>query len=159
MLRYRDMLTHTTEVRDVTSLTVDECAVLVPPFEAAFLASMAEWTLHGWRRQARRSTTSTTCPLPPPADRLVCMRVSLKQHPTHLRHGRGFGMRQSTATPWRHGFLPVWRHAWRTLGDPPCRRVEAWRQPLGWERVLRPWASAPSEAVHAAPPEAPPFVA
>ena len=41
MLRYRDIPTHTTEVLDLTSLTVDEFAALVPPFEAAFLGYMA----------------------------------------------------------------------------------------------------------------------
>ena len=107
MLRYRDIPTHTTEVLDLTSLTVDEFVVLVPPFEAAFLASMAEWTLHGRRRQARRYTTYTNCPLPPPEDRLLCILVYLKQHPTHLLHGRVFGMRQSKVTQWIHVLLPV----------------------------------------------------
>jgi len=57
MLRYRDIPTHTTEVLDLTSLTVDEFTALVPPFEVAFLDSMAAWTLHGRRRQSRRYTT------------------------------------------------------------------------------------------------------
>jgi hypothetical protein len=54
MLRYRDLPTHTSEVLDLTSLTVDEFRALVPLFETAFLGYMAEWTLHGRRRQARR---------------------------------------------------------------------------------------------------------
>ena len=41
MLRYRDIPTHTTEVLDLTSLTVDEFAALVPPFEAACVDYMA----------------------------------------------------------------------------------------------------------------------
>ncbi len=102
MLRYRDIPTHTTEVGDLTSLTVDEFAALVPPFEEAFLGSMAAWTLHGRRRQARRYTPSTHCPLPTPEDRLLFMLVSLKQHTLHLLHGRLFGMRQSKATQWMH---------------------------------------------------------
>ena len=57
MLRYRDIPAHTTEVLDLTSVTVDEFAALVPPFEAAFLDSMVVWTLHGRRRQSRRYTT------------------------------------------------------------------------------------------------------
>ena len=52
MLRYCDIPIHTTEVLDLTSLIVDEFAALVPPFEAAFLGYMAEWTLHGRRRQS-----------------------------------------------------------------------------------------------------------
>ena len=107
MLRYRDIPPHTTEVLDVTSLTVDEFAALVPPFEEAFLASMAAWTLHGRRRQSRPYTTSMTCPLPTPEDRLLFMLVSRKQHPTHLRQGCVCGMRQSKATQGLHVLLPV----------------------------------------------------
>jgi hypothetical protein len=57
MLRYRDLPTHTTDVLDLTSLTVAEFTALVPLFEQAFLSYMAAWTLHGRRRQARRYTT------------------------------------------------------------------------------------------------------
>ena len=57
MLQYCDLPTHTTDVLDLTSLTVDEFAALLPSFEVAFLGYMAAWTLHGRRRQARRYTT------------------------------------------------------------------------------------------------------
>jgi hypothetical protein len=57
MRRYRNLPTHTTEVLDLTSLTVDEFRALVPAFETAFLGYMAEWTLHGRRRQSRCYTT------------------------------------------------------------------------------------------------------
>jgi hypothetical protein len=102
MLRYRDLPTHTNEVLDLTSLTVDEFTALVPAVEAAFLGDLGDWTLHGRRRQARRYTTSKHCPLPTPAERLLFILVYLKQHPTPLLHGRLFGMRQSKATPWIH---------------------------------------------------------
>src|SRR6266850_1938596 len=102
MLRYRDLPTHTNEVLDLTSLTVDELTALVPAFEAAFLGDLGDWTLHGRRRQARRYTTSKNCPLPTPEERLLFILVYLKQHPTPLLHGRLFGMRQSKATPWIH---------------------------------------------------------
>ncbi len=95
MLRYRDLPTHTTEVLDLTSLTVDEFAALLPSFEVAFLGYMAAWTLHGRRRQARHYTTDKDCPLPTPEDRLLFVLVYLKQNPTQLLHGRLFGRRQS----------------------------------------------------------------
>jgi hypothetical protein len=57
MLRYRDLSTSTPEVLDLTSVTIDEFTALVPPFEAAFLDYMADGTLHGRQRQARRYTT------------------------------------------------------------------------------------------------------
>ncbi len=157
MLRYRDLPTHTTEVLDLTSLTVDEFAALVPPFEAAFLDYMAAWTLHGRRRQTRRYTTYATCPLPTPEDRLLFILVYLKQHPTHLLHGRLFGMRQSKATQWIHVLLPVLRNALRTLGDAPCRSVEALRHHLGGTEALLPAAAVSSAAVQSPMPVAAPL--
>ena len=157
MLRYRDLPTHTTEVLDLTSLTVDEFAALVPPFEEAFLRYMATWTLHGRRRQSRRYTTYTNCPLPTPEDRLLFILVYLKQHTTHLLHGRLFGIRQSKATQWIHVLLPVLRNTLRALGDAPCRSVEALRQCLGEEFPPLSLASVRSEAVPAATPEAAPL--
>jgi hypothetical protein len=44
-LRSADLQTRPTEVLDLTSLTVDEFRQLVPPFEAAFQAHMADWRL------------------------------------------------------------------------------------------------------------------
>jgi hypothetical protein len=126
---------------------VDELAALVPSFEAAFLGYMAAWTLHGRRRQARRYTTYQNCPLPTPEDRPVFVLVYLKQHPTQLLHGCLFGMRQSKATPWIHVLRPVWRNTLRTLGDAPCRRVEALRAHLGVEESSGPLEASPAAEV------------
>ena len=158
MLRYHDLPTHTTEVLDLTSLTVEEFAALVPPFEAAFLSYMAEWTLHGRRRQSRRYTTSTNCPLPTPEDRLLFMLVSLKQHPTPLLHGRVFGMRQSKATQWIHVLLPVLRTALRTIGDAPSRSVEALHARLGLEVPALSLDISPAEAAQSTPPPGAPLL-
>ena len=159
MLRYHDLPAHSSEVLDLTSLTVDEFTVLVPPFEAAFLGYMAEWTLHGRRRQSRRYTTYKNCPLPTPEDRLLFILVYLKQNPTQLLHGRVFGMRQSKATQWIHGLLPVLRHTLRALGDAPCRSVKALCERLGVELPHLPLEPSPAEEVRpATPPMAPLFV-
>jgi hypothetical protein len=157
MLRYRDLPTHTTDVLDLTSLTVNEFAALVSPFEAAFLGYMAEWTLHGRRRQARRYTTYKNCPLPTPEDRLLFVLVYLKQNPTQLLHGCLFEMRQSKATQWIHVLLPVLRNTLRTLGDAPCRHVEALRAQLGLAEPLSPAEVSLAEEVQATPPSAVPL--
>lgn len=91
----------------MTSVTVDEFRVLVPSCERAFLGCVADWTLHGRRRLARRYTTYQNCPLPTPEDRLLFMLISLKQHPTQLLYGRVFGMRPFKATQWMNLLLPV----------------------------------------------------
>lgn len=130
---------------------------MVPPFEAAFLDYMAEWTLHGRRRQARRYTTYKNCPLPTPEDRLLFILVYLKQNTIHVLHGRLFGMRQSKATQWMHVLLPVLRNTLRTLGDAPCRSVEALRQCLREEVPPLLVALTPLEAGQAAPLEAAPL--
>lgn len=141
----------------MTSLTVDEFTALVPTFEMAFLDDMADWTLHGRRRQARRYTTYQNCPLPTPEDRLLFLLVYLKQNPTQLLHGRLFGLRQSKATQWIHVLLPVLRNALRTLGDAPCRRVEALRERLGVAAPPLPQETSPAEEGHAASATAPPL--
>lgn len=158
MLRYRDLSTSTTDVLDVTSLTVGEFTALGPPFEAAFLDDMAGWTLHGRQRQGRRYTTYQHCPLPTPEDRLLVILVYLKQNPTQLLHGRLFGMRQSKATPWMHGLLPVLRNTLRSLGDAPSRSVEALHARLGVEDPSLSRDLPPAAAGHSAPPPAAPLV-
>jgi hypothetical protein len=141
----------------LTSLTVDEFTALVAPFEAAFLGYMAEWTLHGRRRQARRDTTYKNCPLPTPEDRLLFILIYLKQHPTQLLHGRLFSMRQSKATQWIHVLLPVLRNALRTLGEAPCRHVEALREQLGMAVSPMSVKASPLEKGQAASPTAAPL--
>lgn len=157
MLRYRDIPTHTTEVLDLTSLTVDEFEALLPSFETAFLQYMAEWTFQGQRRQSRRYTTYKHCPLPTAADRLLFILVYLKQNTIQTLHGRLFGMRQSKANHWIHVLFPVLRTTLRALGDAPCRSVEVLRQRLGVEVPPFPLAPAVSEAAQAATPTAPPL--
>jgi Helix-turn-helix of DDE superfamily endonuclease len=157
VLRYDNLPTHTTDVLDLTSLTTDEFRVLVPPFEEAFLGYMVNWTLHGRRRLARRYTTYKNCPLPTPEDRLLFILIYLKQNPTQLLHGRLFGMRQSKATQWIHVLLPVLRNTLRTLGDAPCRQVEALREQLGVAGPSVPVDASLAEEVHALPPTTPPL--
>ncbi len=53
-LRFADIQARPTAGLDLTSLTVDEFQRLVPPFEAAFQAHMADWRLDGQPRTARR---------------------------------------------------------------------------------------------------------
>jgi Helix-turn-helix of DDE superfamily endonuclease len=159
MLRYRDIPTHTTDVLDLTSLTVEEFAALVPPFEEAFLRYMAEWTLHGRRRRSRRYTTYKNCPLPTPADRLLFILVYLKQNTIQTLQGCLFGMRQSKAHQWIHVLLPVLRNTLRTLGDAPCRRLDALRARLGVELPPLSLEAPPAEEVRAAAPTAAPLFA
>jgi hypothetical protein len=136
----------------LTSLTVDECEALLGPFEGAFLEYMAAWTLLGQCRPSRKYTTYKHCPLPTPADRLLFILVYLTQHTLQTLHGRVFGMRQSKANHWMHVVLPVLRHTLRTVGDAPCRTIEALRQRLGVEVPPLALASAASAAPPAAAP-------
>ena len=101
-LRFADLQTRPTEVLDLTSLTVDEFQQLVPPFEAAFQAHMAQWRFDGQPRTARRYTTYQNCPLPTPEDRLVFILTYLKTSPLQVVQGRLFGMDQRTANQWIH---------------------------------------------------------
>src|ERR687887_2755053 len=105
-LRFADIQPRPTEVLDLTSLTVEEFRELVPPFEAAFQAHMAEWRLDGKPRTARPYTTYTNCPLPTPADRLLFILVYLKTNPLQVAHGLMFGLPQGKTNQWIHVLLP-----------------------------------------------------
>jgi hypothetical protein len=120
-LRFADIQARPTEVLDLTSLTVDEVQRLVPPFEAAFQAYMADWRLDGQPRTARRYTTYQNCPLPTAEDRLLFILVYLKTYPLQVVHGRLFGMSQSKAHQWIHVLLGVLQVTLRGLGDVPTR--------------------------------------
>ena len=124
-LTYGEVATKPADMLALTSLTVDEFQQLVEPFEAAFQAHMAEWTLEGKRRKNRRYTPSTNSPLPTPDDRLLFILSYLKQNPTQTSHGRLFGLPQCTVNPWVHTLFPILRATLRRTGDAPSRNQAA----------------------------------
>jgi hypothetical protein len=130
-LRFTDLQTRPTEVLDLTSLTLDEFRQLVPSFEAAFQAHMAQWRLDGQPRLARRYTTYKNCPLPTPEERLLFILVYLKTYPLQVVQGRLFGMGQSKAHQWIHVLLVVLRATLRALEDAPSRSLPALATRLG----------------------------
>ena len=130
-VRFTDVQARPTEFLDLTSLTLDEFQLLVPPFEAAFQAHMAAWRLDGKPRTARRFTVYKNCPLPTPEDRLFFILVYLKTYALQVVQGRLFGMGQSKANRWIHVLLPVLLAALRSLGDAPARSLTALAQRLG----------------------------
>src|SRR6266487_1979167 len=130
-VRFIDVQARPTEFLDLTSLTLDEFQLLVPPFEAAFHAHLAAWRLDGKPRTARRFTVYKNCPLPTPEDRLFFILTYLKTYALQVVQGRLFGMVQSKANRWIHVLLPALLVALRTLGDAPARSLTALAQRLG----------------------------
>src|SRR5229473_5677045 len=130
-LRFSDTQSRPTEFLDLTSLTLEEFQILIPPFEAAFQAHMAAWRLDGKPRTARQFAVYKNCPLPTPDDRLFFLLTYLKTYSLQVVHGRLFGMVQGKANQWIHVLLPVLLAALRTLGDAPARSLSALAQRLG----------------------------
>jgi Helix-turn-helix of DDE superfamily endonuclease len=130
-VRFPDVQARPTEFLDLTSLTLDEFQLLVPPFEAAFQAHMRAWRLDGKPRTARRFTVYKHCPFATPEERLFFILVYLKTYALQVVQGRLFGMGQSKANQWIHVLLPVLRAALRALGDAPTRSLTALAQRLG----------------------------
>src|SRR5262250_3174158 len=130
-VRFADMQSRPVEFLDFTSLTLDEFQQLVPPFEAAFHARMADWQMDGKPRTARRFTVYKNCPLPTPEDRLLFILVYLKTYALQVVHGRLFGMVQGKANQWIHVLLPALLAALRALGDAPAGSLSALAQRLG----------------------------
>src|ERR671923_673681 len=160
-VRCIDVQARPTEFLDLTSLTLDEFQLLVPPFETAFQAHMAVWRLDGKPRTARRFTVYQTCPLPTPEDRLFFRLTYLKTYSLQVVQGRLFGMGQSKANQWIHVLLPALLVALRTLGDAPARSLAALAQRLGVSEadaasvVGALEESAPVVAAPVATPESP----
>jgi hypothetical protein len=130
MLRYHEEQTKADRILDLTSLTVDEFAQLVEPFDAAFVRYMRDWTMEGKPRTGRRYSQYATCPLPSPEDRLLFILSYLKVAALQVAHGALFGMTQSNANKWIHVLLPVLAQTLRDLGDVPARHLQALQQRL-----------------------------
>ena len=139
-LRFADIAEKPTLILDLTSVTGDEFAQVLPAFEAAFQAHMHDWTMTGTPRTARQFTVYTNCPLPTAADRLLFTLSYLKNAPTQPYHGATFGLIQSSVSTWLNILIPVLRTALETLGDAPTRTLAALHQRLG---VPAPVAAAP----------------
>src|ERR687893_461171 len=130
-VRFSDVQSRPTEFLDLTSLTPDEFALLIPPFEAAFQAHMARGRLDGKPRTARQFAVYKNCPLPTPQDRLFFLLTYLKTYSLQVVQGRLFGMSQSKANKWIHVLLPALQAALSSLGDTPARSLMALAERLG----------------------------
>ncbi len=138
-----------TEFLDLTSLTLDEFQLLVPPLEAAFQAHMREWRLDGQPRTARQFRVYQHCPLPTPEGRLFFLLTYLKTYSLQVVQGRLFGMGQSKANQWIHILLPALLAALRALGDAPTHSLTDLAQRLGVSEadaatVVTPLAEEPA---------------
>jgi hypothetical protein len=131
MVRYQDVAERETQLLDMTSLTCEEFAALVEPFEAAFQAHMQEWTMTGRRRTGRRFSTYTNCPLPTAEDRLLFTLSYLKHAPRQSYHGAMFGLIQSSVSTWLNILIPVLHTALQDAGFAPARTREALRDRIG----------------------------
>jgi hypothetical protein len=129
-MRYQDEKTKAYRILDLTSLTVDEFEQLVPPFEAAFVRYMHDWTMEGKPRTGRRYSQYATCPLPTPEDRLLFILSYLKVAALQVAHGALFGMSQSNANKWIHVLLVVLHQTLLDLHDVPARHLRALEQRL-----------------------------
>jgi Helix-turn-helix of DDE superfamily endonuclease len=142
MLHYQDEMTKAYRILDLTSLTVDEFAQLVGPFDAAFVRYMRDWTMEGKPRTGRRYSQYASCPLPAPEDRLLFILSYLKVAALQVAHGALFDMTQSNANKWIHVLLPVLHQTLIDLGDVPARHLQALKQRLTAVQASEDSASA-----------------
>jgi hypothetical protein len=145
-MHYQDQKTKAYRILDLTSLTVDEFEQLVPPFEAAFVQHMRDWTMEGKPRTGRRYSQYTSCPLPTPEDRLLFILSYLKVAALQVAHGAMFNMSQSNANKWIHVLLVVLHQTLLDLGDMPARHLVALQQRLAELGGAAPEAAAAAPA-------------
>lgn len=124
-MRYHEINDKAYRVLDMTSLTVEEFAHLVPAFETTFVQYMQEWTMEGKRRVARAYTPYTNSPLPTPEDRLLFILTYMKVAALQVAQGALFGMSQSNANKWIQVLLLVLHHTLVDLRMTPARHLHA----------------------------------
>jgi hypothetical protein len=152
-VRFPDLQARPTAVLACTRLTLAELQQLGPPFAAACHARMAAGRLDGTPRTARRCTVEAHGPVRTPDARLVGLLASRKPAALHVVQGRGFGLAQSQAPPWRQVLFPVLRAAWRARGAAPARALPA----LAPRRGVAATDAAPvGDALAEAPAPVPP---
>jgi hypothetical protein len=111
MPSYEEVVQRAGSLRAMTGLTQQEFTALLPHFEHAFLAYMADRTIDGQPRTSRRYSTYETSPLPTMADKLLFILTYVKQHPIQEVQGQLFGMSQAHANQWIHLLHPVLNQA------------------------------------------------
>ncbi len=102
--------------------------ILLPTFEAAFLARMRAYTLDGLPRLNRRYVPYKHSPLPTSEDKLLFILVHMKQNLTQDVQGQLFGMIQSDANKWLQVLRPVLAEALQRLDVLPARLAAAMEQ-------------------------------
>ena len=102
MPSYAEVIERAGSLQALTGLTTQEFMALLPHFEHAFLAYMADHTIDGQPRTNRRYSTYGTSPLPTMADKLLFILTYLKQNPIQEVQGQLFGMSQANAHKWLH---------------------------------------------------------
>jgi hypothetical protein len=127
MLRYQNVAGNETKLLDLTSLTSEEFASIVEPFEEAFQEHMREWTMTGKPRTQRSFSVYSNCPLPTPQDRLLFTLSYLKHAPRQGYHGATFGLIQSSVSTWLNILIPVLQNALRNANFAPSRTLDELR--------------------------------
>jgi hypothetical protein len=130
MLRYHDVAHSPSRLRALTSLEPDECAALVPAFEAGFLDRMRTSTIDGLPRLNRRYTPYKNSPLPTSKDKLLFILVHIKQNLTQEVQGQLFGMIQSDANKWLQLLRPVVLRSLEQLDVVPVRLAARMAAPV-----------------------------
>ena len=102
MPRYEEVTQRAGSLRALTGRTDAAFQALLPHFEQAFVSHMRDRAIDGQPRTSRRYSTYGTCPLPPLADKLLCILTYLTQNPIQEVQGQLCGMSQAHANPWIH---------------------------------------------------------
>jgi Helix-turn-helix of DDE superfamily endonuclease len=124
MPNYEEVVQRAGSLQAMTGLTQQEFTVLLPHFEHAFLAYLADRTIDGQPRTSRRYSTYETSPLPTMADKLLFILTYVKQNPIQEMQGQLFGMSQSNANTWIHLLHMVLNHTLANQDLLPARTAD-----------------------------------
>jgi hypothetical protein len=91
----------------MTSLKVEEFAILLPFFTEAYRATLSETHTYAGRARQRKAGGGNRSRLETIEDKLLFILVYKKTYPLQTAHGLMFGMSQSQANGWIHRLSPV----------------------------------------------------
>jgi hypothetical protein len=121
MLTYEELKTKPRKFLTFTSLTLEECAELLPVFERAYLKAYPASQTKAGKKRKRQAGGGRKSSLDSIEQKLLFALVYQKSYPLQSVQGELFGMAQSRANEWIHQLLPILKQALEDAGATPER--------------------------------------
>lgn len=138
MVTHEELKNSPRKFLSMTSLKVEEFAILLPFFTEAYRATLSETHTYAGRARQRKAGGGNRSRLETIEDKLLFILVYKKTYPLQTAHGLMFGMSQSQAneTVEKHDFTRSKYTSWRNQHDYSVTPVFSTKTPPGLFKTL-----------------------